>query len=145
MTAIREESGHLTYYDKKTKTWRYNDTNEPVKNNPRPCKRCGHYRTKEGYDHCLGHIRFAKAACCGHGNEKRRYTYYYHQYLYRFCIKTKIIIPLLLYLKIIKLTPNECNPTKDDYFDFQTYYLYPRKIKQLRRRKKWPTPQKSKI
>lgn len=143
MTAIREESGHLTYYDTKTNTWRYEDTNEPIKNNPRPCKKCGHYKTKEGYDHCIGHIKFAKSACCGHGNNKRRYTYYYHQYIYNFYIKTKIIKHLLLFFKNIKNQPNKCNPvTKDEYFNFQTNYLYPRKIKQQRRRIKWPTLQK---
>lgn len=76
------EKGHRTYYDITTKTWRYVDTLESVEHNPRPCKKCGCYPTKEGYDPCLGHIKFARAACCGHGIRSRRYTLYPHKYLW---------------------------------------------------------------
>ena len=50
----------------KENKWYYSDTNEEWKDN-RPCKKCGKYPTKEGYDACLGFIKGAKSACCGHG------------------------------------------------------------------------------
>jgi len=34
------------------------------------CCHCGQPPTAEGYDACLGHIRGAIAACCGHGIER---------------------------------------------------------------------------
>ena len=46
--------------------WYYSDTNEEWKDD-RPCKKCGKYPTKEGYDACLGFIKGTKSACCGHG------------------------------------------------------------------------------
>lgn len=49
--------------------WRYSDTDE-VLDDSRPCKRCGRMPTKEGYDACLGYIKGAKSACCGHGIEE---------------------------------------------------------------------------
>ena len=67
MTATMTHRGHQIYYDSKTFTWRYADNDEAIENNERPCKRCGHLPTQEGYDYCLGHIKGAKSACCGHG------------------------------------------------------------------------------
>jgi len=49
--------------------WVYADIGEDVFI-VRPCKRCGQWPTKEGYDACLGHIPGAKSACCGHGVTK---------------------------------------------------------------------------
>ena len=51
--------------------WRFSDTDEPFdyERDRRPCKRCGHGPTPEGYDACLGHIEGVKHACCGHGVE----------------------------------------------------------------------------
>lgn len=49
--------------------WRYSD-NDEIFDDGRPCKRCGKHPTKEGYDACLGYIKGAKHACCGHGIEK---------------------------------------------------------------------------
>lgn len=69
MTATRTDKGHPTYYDTESKTWKYTDNHEPIENNPRPCKRCGHHPTPGGYDHCLGYIKGAKSACCGHGTK----------------------------------------------------------------------------
>ena len=66
--AIKSYSrGWEIYYD--GKTWRYCD-DDTICNDNRPCKKCGKYPTKEGYDACLGHINGAKSACCGHGVEK---------------------------------------------------------------------------
>ena len=31
--------------------------------------------TKEGYDACLGHVKGAKSACCGHGVEESYVMY----------------------------------------------------------------------
>ena len=50
--------------------WIYANNNVPVKNNERPCIKCGKMPTKEGYDTCLGYIPGATSACCGHGVEK---------------------------------------------------------------------------
>jgi hypothetical protein len=49
--------------------WEYED-GTPIDKEERPCKRCGQLPTKEGYDACLGHIKGAKHACCGHGVTK---------------------------------------------------------------------------
>lgn len=46
--------------------WLFIDTKEPI-SKERPCTRCGKMPTKEGYDHCLGFIKGAESACCGHG------------------------------------------------------------------------------
>ena len=58
--------GWEIYYD--GEHWRYIDNNK-IENDSRPCKRCGRMPTKEGYDACLGHIKGAISACCGHGVE----------------------------------------------------------------------------
>ena len=72
--ATSHSRGHLIYYDWNTENWRYSDTNEIVNNN-RPCKKCGHGSTIEGYDACLGYIEDALHACCGHGVEKGYIVY----------------------------------------------------------------------
>lgn len=33
----------------------------------RPCVRCQHMPTREGYDACLGRLEDVEYACCGHG------------------------------------------------------------------------------
>ena len=72
--ATSHSRGHLIYYDWNTENWRYSDNNEIV-NNDRPCKKCGHGPTIEGYDACLGYIEDALHACCGHGVEKGYIVY----------------------------------------------------------------------
>lgn len=52
------------YFD--GKNWRYPD-NGKITDDSRPCKRCGRMPTKEGYDACLGYIKGAISAYCGHG------------------------------------------------------------------------------
>ncbi len=48
----------------------YVDNDEPFdEDNPRPCPQCHQLPTPEGHDACLGTIRGACAACCGHGVE----------------------------------------------------------------------------
>jgi len=49
--------------------WVYADTMRPIREEVRPCKRCGRMPTPEGYDACLGRIPGATSACCGHGVE----------------------------------------------------------------------------
>ncbi len=61
------QRGHVIYF--KNSQWFYLDNNEPAQKE-RPCKRCGHMPTIEGYDACLGYIKDAVSACCGHGIEK---------------------------------------------------------------------------
>jgi len=56
--------GHKTYVIGEKEY--YFDTGKEVDDN-RPCVRCGCKPTPEGYDACLGHIKGARAACCGHG------------------------------------------------------------------------------
>lgn len=58
--------GWKVYFNTADETWRYADTDE-IFDDSRPCKKCGCMPTKEGYDACLGHIKGAKHACCGHG------------------------------------------------------------------------------
>ena len=59
--------GWEIYYE--GKDWRYVDNNTLL-DDSRPCKKCGCMPTKDGYDACLGHIKGAKSACCGHGVEE---------------------------------------------------------------------------
>lgn len=49
--------------------WIYSDTKESI-DKSRPCKYCGKYPTKEGYDGCLGYLPNVTSACCGHRIEK---------------------------------------------------------------------------
>jgi hypothetical protein len=67
MTVTSYKRGHPIEWD--GSQWVYSDTKEPIKDNERPCARCGRMPTPEGHDACLGHIKGAKAACCGHGVE----------------------------------------------------------------------------
>jgi hypothetical protein len=62
--ATAHSRGHEIFYD--GEFWRYQDSGETI-NNERPCKQCGLPPTEEGDDACLGHIKGATAACCGHG------------------------------------------------------------------------------
>lgn len=64
---ISYSRGHKIYF--KNGKWFYADNNEEYKDQ-RPCARCKHFPTKEGYDYCLGHIDNVISACCGHGIEK---------------------------------------------------------------------------
>lgn len=61
--------GHEIYFDEENSAWRYSDNNQIAKDS-RPCKRCGKFPTKEGYDSCLGYVPGATSACCGHGVNK---------------------------------------------------------------------------
>ena len=58
--------GWKIYYSQENKRWQYCDDDTECLDN-RPCKRCGKYSTKEGYDACLGYVEGATSACCGHG------------------------------------------------------------------------------
>lgn len=40
----------------------------------RSCKHCGELPTPEGYDPCLGEIKGAEYACCGHGIQEHGNT-----------------------------------------------------------------------
>lgn len=66
MTATSHIRGHEVYFNTKEQRWKYTDTDE-VADYDRPCKRCGKLPTTQGYDACMGHIKGAKNACCGHG------------------------------------------------------------------------------
>ena len=60
--------GHVIYFD--GVNWRYAD-DKSIYDDNRPCIRCGKMPTEEGHDACLGNIRDAKSACCGHGVETK--------------------------------------------------------------------------
>ena len=47
--------------------WKYCDNKEPVESFERNCGKCGNPNTKEDHDHCLGTLKYAMNACCGHG------------------------------------------------------------------------------
>jgi len=68
LTAWSYNRGHKVIFI--NNEWVWADTKLPVKDNERPCIRCYKYPTKEGYDVCLGHIKGASSACCGHGVKK---------------------------------------------------------------------------
>ncbi|MBA7478834.1 hypothetical protein ES707_14262 [subsurface metagenome] len=67
MVAYSYQRGHKIKWHKNR--WIYSDNGESIEIE-RPCKRCGKMPTKEGYDACLGYIKGARSACCGHGLEK---------------------------------------------------------------------------
>lgn len=43
----------------------------------RPCAHCGKENTPEGYDGCIGEIRWAMNACCGHGSLREAYCQFW--------------------------------------------------------------------
>jgi len=55
--------------------WVYSDNKVPIDQEERPCTRCGRMPTPEGYDACLGYIKGASAACCGHGLHEKIVIY----------------------------------------------------------------------
>jgi len=66
--------GHPIYLENKKDDggiysyWRYNDTNELIKESPdRECNHCGKYQTEEGHDPCIANLPGVEQACCGHG------------------------------------------------------------------------------
>lgn len=61
--------GHEIYFDEEKAVWRYLDSGK-IAEDSRPCKKCGRFPTKEGYDACLGYVEGATSACCGHGVDK---------------------------------------------------------------------------
>lgn len=63
MSATSYCRGHKIIYNG---AWKYADGSQM---DNRPCKRCGKPPTPEGHDACLGHVKGATAACCGHGVE----------------------------------------------------------------------------
>lgn len=67
MAAKSYTKGHSCEWD--GMKWIYSDTKELIADE-RPCKKCGNRSTDEGYDHCIGYIKGAKSACCGHGVEE---------------------------------------------------------------------------
>lgn len=70
MTATSKcNRGNKLWYDCAGEVWRY-VVNNDIANYELPCVRCGQLPTVEGYDYCLGHIKGAKHACCGHGVKK---------------------------------------------------------------------------
>ena len=66
MTVTSTARGHPTYYYGHVE--KYTDTQVDAKIS-RPCIKCKHHPTVEGYDHCLGYIEGIRSACCGHGVE----------------------------------------------------------------------------
>ena len=54
--------------------WVYEDTQEPIKEAPRVCRRCGRGPTDEGHDPCLGKLPGVDYACCGHGKPSQAYV-----------------------------------------------------------------------
>jgi hypothetical protein len=75
--------GHEIYFDQSVRLWRYCSDDGAVydASHDRPCIRCGSLPTPEGYDHCLGHIRGAKSACCGHGVGKAFVMYHRNKHI----------------------------------------------------------------
>lgn len=65
---VAHHHGNMVYAIETPIDWMYKDGTDGTV--VRPCPRCGHLPTAEGYDHCLGHIEGATSACCGHGVEE---------------------------------------------------------------------------
>lgn len=70
MTPTSYYRGHRIYYNYETEKWYYEDNDEYIKSENRPCTRCGKTPTLSGADYCLKDLEvcdFINAACCGHG------------------------------------------------------------------------------
>lgn len=67
MLAKSHSRGNEIYYDKEG-IWRYSEDNSKF-DDSKPCKRCGNFPNKDGADFCVGNIKGASSACCGHGIE----------------------------------------------------------------------------
>ena len=53
----------------KNDIWYYVE-DDTILDDSKPCKRCGRYPTKEGYDACVGYVEGVSSKCCGHGVEE---------------------------------------------------------------------------
>lgn len=66
--------GYKVIFDSDKMDWVYEDSGEILRENPRPCKKCGNNAIEDGdleCDYCLGNLGDKVAgACCGHGVEK---------------------------------------------------------------------------
>ena len=76
--------------------WVYEDTRTATVGEDRCCAACGEGRTKEGHDGCLGTIKGAKNACCGHGDAEDAYL----QYEDGSCIRGNEALALMLKIKV---------------------------------------------
>ncbi len=85
--------------EEKKGVWIYSDINKSVESIKRPCGTCGQYRTKEGYDACLGKLPGLVNACCGHGNIQEAYI----QFLNGICVHGKYAILIIKILKRSKI------------------------------------------
>lgn len=56
--------GHIIIFIKNE--WVYKDNKLPI-TDIRACKKCGKFPTQNGHDACIGNIKGARSACCGHG------------------------------------------------------------------------------
>lgn len=93
MTTFSYLFGHQIYFDKE---WKYYDNKEPVELSKRNCGNCGLPRTKEDHDGCLGILKHAMNACCGHGKSKEAYFQFWNG----FCLRG---IPAIVFIKTLKL------------------------------------------
>ena len=69
MSVLSHSRGHRIHHD--GKDWRYSDNGTLLKDEERPCIRCGKYPTREGYDACMGYVENASSVCCGHGEAEK--------------------------------------------------------------------------
>ena len=59
--------------------WVYSDTKILVSlDKERDCGKCNCQQTKEGHDHCLGTLKYAMNACCGHGETREAYIQFFN-------------------------------------------------------------------
>lgn len=54
--------------------WVWSDNEEPIKDNPRPCKKCRIMIADGEADPCLGVLPGVVNACCGHGVREQAYV-----------------------------------------------------------------------
>lgn len=64
--------------------WHYADCLLPVRLYPsRDCKPCRKINTREGHDACLGTLKGAMNACCGHGVSSEAYVQFSEDFTLR--------------------------------------------------------------
>lgn len=62
--------------------WIYCDNKKLVSSDKdRDCGKCGQPNTKEGHDPCLGALKYAMNACCGHGEIREAYIQFSNRFL----------------------------------------------------------------
>lgn len=91
--------------------WKYCDTEEPVELSERDCGKCGLPSTKEDHDGCLDTLKYAKNACCGHGETGEAYFQFWNGF-------RLAGILAIVFIKVLKLWSSLADSSKSLFHTF---------------------------